>query len=48
MSKSQELSSLTINVEKCEASWIGRAKNPTSKPIRCKWSSPLQKAVLKF
>ena len=39
MKKFREFSSLTINVEKCEASWIGRAKNRTSKPIRCKWSS---------
>ena len=47
MKKFREFSSLTISVEKCDASWIGRAKNRTSKPIRCKWSS-LTKSCIKF
>ena len=47
MKKFREFSSLTINVEKREASWIGRAKNRTSKPIRCKWSS-LTKSCIKI
>ena len=47
MKKFREFSSLTISVEKCEASWIGRAKNRTSKPIRCKWSS-LTKSCIKI
>ena len=46
MKKFQEFSSLTINVEKCETSWIGLAKNRTSKPIRCKRSSPTKGCVL--
>ena len=45
--KFQEFSSLTINVEKCEASWTGRAKNRTSKLIRCKWGS-LTKSCIKI
>ena len=36
MKEFQVFSSLTINVEKCEASWIGRAKDRTSKPVKCK------------
>ena len=47
MKQFRESSSLTINVEKCEASWIGRAKYRTSKPIRCKWSS-LTKSCIKI
>ena len=47
MKKFQEFSSLTINVEKCEASWIARAKNRTLKLIRCKWSS-LTKICIKI
>ena len=39
MKEFRVFSSLTINVEKCEASWIGRAKNRTSKPVKCKWTS---------
>ena len=45
--KFRKFSSLTINVEKCEASWIGRAKNRTSKLVRCKWSS-LKKSYIKI
>ena len=32
-------SSLKINVEKCEAYWIGRSKANTDKPVQCKWIS---------
>ena len=38
MKEFQVFSSLTFNVEKCEASWIGRAKNRTSKQVKCKWT----------
>ena len=38
--------SLTVNVEKCEAIWIGRAKNRTLKPVTCKWTS-LTKSCIK-
>ena len=47
MKKFQVFSSLTINVEKCEASWIGRAKNQTSKLVKCKWTS-LTKSCIKI
>ena len=47
MKEFRVFSSLTINVEKCEASWIGRAKNQTSKPIKCKWTS-LTKSCIKI
>ena len=43
----QVFSSLMINVEKCEGSWIGRAKNRTSKPVKCKWNS-LTKSCIKI
>ena len=39
MKKFQVSLSLTISVEKREASWIGRTKNRTSKPVKCKWTS---------
>ena len=32
-------SSLKMNVEKCEACWIGRSKGDTDKPVKCKWIS---------
>ena len=47
MKKFQVFSSLTINVEKCEASWTGRAKNRTLKPVKCKWAS-LTKSCIKI
>ena len=31
--------SLKMNVEKCEACWIGRSKGDTDKPVKCKWMS---------
>ena len=45
--KSEEFSSLRINVEKCEACWIGRAKNHNNKPVKCKWTS-LTKSSIKI
>ena len=36
-----------INVEKCEASWIGRAINRTSKLVKCKWTF-LTKSCIKI
>ena len=47
MEKFQVFSSLMINVEKCEASWIGRAKNRTSKLVKCKQTS-LAKSCIKI
>ena len=35
----EEFSSLKINIEKCEACWILRAKNRNTKPVKCKWTS---------
>ena len=32
-------SSLKINLEKCEACWLGRAKFRDKKPIACKWNA---------
>ena len=34
--------SLKINVEKCEAGWIGKARNCVTKIILCKWWSMTQ------
>ena len=31
--------SLNMNVEKCEACWIGNSKSKADKPIQCKWIS---------
>ena len=45
MKEFQDVSSSMINVEKCEASWIGRAKNRTSKPVKCKWTSPTKSCI---
>ena len=36
MKKFEVFSSLKINVEKCEAGWIGKAKNCVTKIISCK------------
>ena len=33
----QTFSSLKLNVEKCEACWIGAEKDNLAKPINCKW-----------
>ena len=43
----QEFSMLRINVEKCEACWIGKAKNRNTKPVKCKWTS-LTKSSIKI
>ena len=32
-------SSLKVNLEKCEACWLGRAKFREDKPIACKWTA---------
>ena len=32
-------SSLKVNLEKCEACWLGRAKFRDDKPIACKWTT---------
>ena len=32
-------SSLKMNVEKCEACWIGNSKSKAVKPVQCKWIS---------
>ena len=31
-------SSIKVNLEKCEACWLGRAKFRDDKPIACKWT----------
>ena len=33
----QELSSLKLNLEKCQACWIGAAKDKSDTPINCNW-----------
>ena len=47
LKKFEEFSSLRINVEKCEACWIGRAKNRNTKSVKCKWTS-LTKSSIKI
>ena len=47
LNKCEELLSFRINVEKCEACWIGRAKNRNTKPVKCKWTS-LTKSSIKI
>ena len=47
LKKFGEFSSLRINIEKCEACWIGRAKNRNTKPVKCKWTS-LTKSSIKI
>ena len=32
-------SSLKVNLEKCEACWLGKAKFRDDKPIGCKWTA---------
>ena len=34
-----------MNVEKCEAYWIGRSKGDTEKPVKCKWISLTNNAI---
>ena len=45
MKKFEVFSSLKINVEKCEAAWLGKAKNCVTKIISCKWQSMTQSTV---
>ena len=33
----QEFSSLKLNPEKCQACWIGAAKDDSDTPINCNW-----------
>ena len=47
LKKFEEFSSLRINVERCEACWIRRAKNRNTKPVKCKWTS-LTKSSIKI
>ena len=42
-----EFSSVKINVEKCEACWLGKARHRTTQPARCKWTS-LTKSCIKI
>ena len=45
MKKFEVFSSLKINVEKCEAGWIGKAKNCVTKIISCRWRSMTQSTI---
>ena len=45
MKKFEVFSSLKISVEKCEAGWIGKAKNCVIKIILCKWRSMTQSTI---
>ena len=45
MKKFEVFLSLKINVEKCEAGWIGKAKNCVTKIISCKWRSVTQSTI---
>ena len=47
MMRFHEFSSLKINVEKCEACWLGKAKHRTTQPARCKWTS-LRKSCMEI
>ena len=41
----QTFSSLKLNVEKCEACWIGAEKDNPAKPINCKWVNIAGEAI---
>ena len=41
----QTFSSLKLNVEKCEACWIGAEKDNPAKPINCKWVNIASEAI---
>ena len=41
----QAFPSLKLNVEKCEACWIGAEKDNPAKPIECKWVNIANEAV---
>ena len=45
MKKFEVFSSLKIDVEKCVAGWIGKAKNCVTKIISCKWRSITQSTI---
>ena len=40
-----KFSNLKINLNKCEACWLGRAKNRSTKPIDCKWVCLVSHAI---
>ena len=41
----ERFSSLKINVEKCEAPWVGRMKENNEKVVNCKWKSVLKSMI---
>ena len=41
----QTFSSFKLNVEKCEACWIGAEKDNPAKPIDCKWVNIASEAI---
>ena len=41
----QTFSSLKLNVEKCEACWIGAEKDNLAKPVNCKWVNIASEAI---
>ena len=45
MKEFEKFSTLSANVEKCEACWIGKAKENESRPIKYKWASLTKKSV---
>ena len=45
LKKFEDFSLLRINVEKCQACWIGRAKNRNTKPVKCKWTSITESSI---
>ena len=36
---------MKLNVEKCEACWIGAEKDNPAKPINCKWVNIASEAI---
>ena len=45
MKEFEKFSTLRANVEKCEACWIGKAKENESRPIKYKWASLTKKSI---
>ena len=41
----QTFSSLKLDVEKCEACWIGAEKDNPAKPVNCKWVNIASEAI---
>ena len=44
--KFEKYSSLKLNVEKCQACWIGSAKGTQDAPIKCNWVNLMDDKVL--